>query len=167
MRHMIETMTEIIAKFGERAKIWHQGVRYFLCLPDSWWHDNQGAGTTDWFGAHWKRKVEHGQTFGVLTKKPKGFDSRSKGQQVVSRYGKCSRSHDGFCRAGGSGCYKCNKIRHFRKDFIVAITTTHTLDLICFHCNQMGHKKANCPSLASRGPVVALAPATLQILEGL
>ena len=39
-------------------------------------------------------------------------------------------------------------------------------DLICFHCNQRGHKRANCPQLTVSAPVKAPAPSTLQITDG-
>ena len=40
-------------------------------------------------------------------------------------------------------------------------------ELLCFHYNQRGHKKANCPQLtAASVPVKALAPATLRITDG-
>ena len=50
-----------------------------------------------------KRKAEIRQTTGVSRKKPKGFDSRSKGKQGRSRRGKCGKSHEGVFRLGGSG----------------------------------------------------------------
>ena len=36
---------------------------------------------------------------------------------------------------------------------------------LCFHCNQVGHKKVNCPKLMRRS-VRAPAPATLRIIDG-
>ena len=38
--------------------------------------------------------------------------------------------------------------------------------MICFHCNQRGHKKADFPSLAATRLVAAPAPATLRIIDG-
>ena len=104
-------------------------------------------------------------TFAVSAKKPKGFNSRLKGQKSRSHYGKCGRSHDGVYRVGGSGCYRYRKSGHFSKDCIITITFTHTSELICFHHNQRGHKKANVPILASGGPVLAPAPTTLWITD--
>ena len=39
-------------------------------------------------------------------------------------------------------------------------------NLICFHSNQRGHKKAHCPSLDAARSVSAPAPATLRITDG-
>ena len=72
-------------------------------------HDSQGRETKIDIEHLRKRKAEAGQTNGVSSKKIKGFDSRSKGQKGQSRCGKCGRLHEGVCRAGGSGCYKCGK----------------------------------------------------------
>ena len=66
----------------------------------------------------------------------------------------------------GSGCYKCGKTGHFRKDFIAPTTTIQKSDLIFFHCNHRGHKKAHCPSLAFGEPVKEPAPVTLHITDG-
>ena len=44
--------------------------------------------------------------------------------------------------------------------------TIQVSDQICVHCNQRGHKKAHCPSLAVAGPVSAPSPATLRIIDG-
>ena len=63
-----------------------------------------------------QRKEEHGQTIGVSVKKPKDFDSISKGQQGRSCRGNCGRSQVGTCRVGGSDNYKCGKTGHFSKD---------------------------------------------------
>ena len=64
-----------------------------------------------------KRKSVEGLTTGASGKKPKGSDSRPKGQAGRDRCGKCGRSHEGVFRIGsGSGCYKCSKTGHFGKD---------------------------------------------------
>ena len=36
---------------------------------------------------------------------------------------------------------------------------------VCYNCNQVGHIKANCPSL-TRGSVWAPAPAALRLADG-
>ena len=42
-----------------------------------------------------------------------------------------------------------------------------TKGLICFHCNQTGHKWVNCPKLQGGGGVVAApTPATMRITDG-
>ena len=74
--------------------------------------------------------------------------------------------HEGVCRVGGSVCFKCGLTGHISRDCIVTTTTTSIYDLIYFHCNQKGHKKAHCPSLAVAGLVSASAPATLWITDG-
>ena len=52
------------------------------------------------------------------------------------------------------------------RDYTTTPTNTATSDLIYFHCNQRGHKKSQCPSLAAAGKVAAPAPATLRITDG-
>ena len=37
--------------------------------------------------------------------------------------------------------------------------------LVCFHCNQTGHQKAECPQL-THGSAQAPAPTTLQVTDG-
>ena len=66
---------------------------------------------------------------------------------------------------GGSRCFKGVMTGHFNRECTVT-TTTQVSDLIFFHCNQRGHKKANCPILAVGGPVVAPSLTTLQITDG-
>ena len=67
---------------------------------------------------------------------------------------------------GGSGYFKCGRNGHISKDLTTTTTITLVSDLICFQCNQRGHKKAHFPSLAVAGPVSAPAPVTLQITDG-
>ncbi|XP_023743042.1 uncharacterized protein LOC111891204 [Lactuca sativa] len=113
-----------------------------------------------------KRKPE--AVFGIefSGKKPK-VDSRGKGQQGRGRCCKCDRSHEGICRAGSSGCFKCVQTGHMSKVCTATTTTTTTSShLICFQCNQRGHKRSQCPSMAAIGQVLALAPATLRITDG-
>ena len=68
---------------------------------------------------------------------------------------------------GGSVCFKRGRTGNICRDLTVTTTTTPISDLICFHCNQRGHKKAHCPSLTAARPVSAPAPTTLRITEGL
>lgn len=63
-----------------------------------------------------KRKAEQVQKVEGSKKKPKNFDSRSRGQQGRSHYGKCGKTHDVIFRVGGSDYYKCSKIDHFNRD---------------------------------------------------
>ena len=51
------------------------------------------------------RKSYQVQGFEGSSKRPKVFDSRSRGQHGWGRFGKCNKSHDGACRGGGLGCY--------------------------------------------------------------
>ena len=59
-------------------------------------------------------------------------DSRSRGQHGRSHCGKCGKVHEGTCRVGGSGCFKCIQTGHMSKDCTAAITTTQVSNLICF-----------------------------------
>ncbi|XP_052624820.1 uncharacterized protein LOC128132335 [Lactuca sativa] len=113
-----------------------------------------------------KRKPEAVSSTSSSGKKPKVSDSRSKSQQSHGRCGKCGRLHNGVCKAGSSGCYKCSRTRHLSKDCMAPAIAVAASDLICFQCNQRGHKKSQCPSLAAVGKVVAPAPATLRITDG-
>ena len=111
-----------------------------------------------------KRKSDQAQVSRGSAKRPKVQDSRSRGQQGKSRYGKCGKMYEGLCKVGGSGYFKCGRMGHYSRD-CTATTTTPGSDLICFHCNQRGHKKAQCSSLAVSGPILAPAPATLRITD--
>lgn len=65
---------------------------------------------------------------------------------------------------GGSDYYKCGKIGHYNRDY----TTTHTSDLIFFHCNLRGNNKDHYPSLpGGRRAVVASSLATLRTTDDL
>lgn len=97
-----------------------------------------------------------------LGKKPKVFDSRSRGQQGRGCCDKFGKAHDEVCRVGGSGCYRCGKTSHFSKD----CPTIQVYDLICFDNNNRGHKKASCPSVA-RGAMSVPAPTMLRITDEL
>ena len=69
---------------------------------------------------------------------------------------------------GSSDCYKCDNTEHFIRDCIAPTPTFQTSELLCFHCNQRGNKKANCPQLiaATAVPVKAPDPVTLRITDG-
>ena len=138
MRQTIELVAEITAKFRERAllvpqyagdkemkKTWYHDmlrvdiqkyVSYSACptLDDMIAKAQEGEIDIEHIR---KRKTKIGQTTGVSMKKPKGFDSRSKGQQNQSRYG------------------KCGKLGHFSKDCTAPTPTIHTSDMLCFHYN--------------------------------
>ena len=109
-----------------------------------------------------KRQQNQAQVLGGSSKRPKLFDLKSRAYQGWSRCSKCGKTHDYACRVGGFGCFKCGPTGDISKD-CAATTTTTTLvsNLICFHCNQRGNNKANCPSLLAVGPVVTPDPVTL------
>ena len=67
---------------------------------------------------------------------------------------------------GSADYYKCGKAGHFSRDCTTPVSAIQTSELLCFHCNQRGHKKANCPQLTASAPVKAPAPATLRITDG-
>lgn len=77
------------------------------------------------------------QTAEGPTKRPKTSDSRFKGQQGWVYCGNCGKSHDGSCRSVGLGYYRCGMTSHVSRDYPQGSA------LICFHCNQTGHKKSN------------------------
>ncbi|XP_023755950.2 uncharacterized protein LOC111904405 [Lactuca sativa] len=74
--------------------------------------------------------------------------------------------HEGTCKAGSSGYYKCGRTGHMSRDRTATTTTTKTADLICFQYNQREHKQSQYPSLATAGKVVAPSPTTLRITDG-
>ncbi|XP_023731847.1 uncharacterized protein LOC111879616 [Lactuca sativa] len=114
-----------------------------------------------------KRKLDSVSGMEGSGKKPK-IDSRGKGQQGRGRCGKCGRLHEGTCRAGSSGYFKCGRTGHVSRDCTATSTTITTAlyDMICFQCNQRSHKRSRCLSLAAVGKVTALTPATLRITDG-
>ncbi|KAL7608806.1 hypothetical protein Lser_V15G12358 [Lactuca serriola] len=82
------------------------------------------------------------------------------------RYGKCGNMHEGACKAGISGCFKCGRTGHMSRDCTATTNTTTISNLVCFQYNQRGHKRAQCPGLAAAGQVAAPDPATLRITDG-
>ena len=185
MRQTTETVAEITSKFRERALLVPQyagdedmrRTRYHDMLrADIQEHVSFSAcPTLDSMNARArereidlehvrKRKVEEGQTTGASGKKPKGSDGRPKGQSGPGRYRKCGMPHEGACRLGSSGYYKCRNTGHFSRDCTAPAPVIQKSKLLCFHYNQKGHKTANCPQLtAASAPVKAPAPATLRI----
>nr|KAJ0213173.1 hypothetical protein LSAT_V11C400203150 [Lactuca sativa] len=56
-----------------------------------------------------------------------------------------------------------------QRDCTAPTPTVQTSDLICFHCNQRGHKKANYPRLlevSAAATVVAPTPTTTRVVDG-
>ena len=113
-----------------------------------------------------KRKPEAVSGSGGSGKKPRVSDHRSRGQPSYGRCGRCGKMHEGACKAGSSGCFKCGRVGHLSRDCTAPATAVAASDLICSQCNQRGHKKSQCPSLTSAGKVAAPAPATLRITDG-
>ena len=137
MRQTTETVAEITAKFRERALLVPQyagdedmrRTRYHDMLrADIREHVSFSACPTldsmiararerEIYLEHIrKRKVEEGHVMGALGKKPKGSDVGPKGQQGRGRCRKCGKAHEGACRLGSSGYYKCGKSGHYSRD---------------------------------------------------
>lgn len=91
-------------------------------------------------------------------KRPKTFDSRSRGQQGWGHCAKFGKPLDKACRVAGSGCFSCFQTGHFGRD------CPHGA-FICFHCNNASRKKADCPRLIG-GVVAEPTLATLQMTNG-
>ena len=122
MRQANETVAEITTKFRERALLvpqyadeeemrktrYHDMLRsnmrefnsFYVCptMDDMISRAREREIDLEHIG---NIKAELAQAFGVLAKKPKGFDSISKGQKGQSCCGKCGKSYYGVCRAGG------------------------------------------------------------------
>ncbi|XP_042758243.1 uncharacterized protein LOC122198135 [Lactuca sativa] len=113
-----------------------------------------------------KRKPDSVSSVKGSSKRPKVSDSRQRGQHGRSRNDKFGKMHEGACRVGCSGCFKCGRTGHIKMDCTAATPSTLISYLICYQCNHRGHKKAQCPSLVAVGPVSAPAPATLRITDG-
>lgn len=80
-------------------------------------------------------KTEQAQAAGGKDKKPKTSDSSGRSQQGRGRCAKCGRFHNGVYRTAViSGCYSYGQQGHVSKD-------CPKKGLICFHCNQTGHKR--------------------------
>lgn len=75
---------------------------------------------------------------------------------------KCNKVHVGDSRSS-SGCHNCGWQGHMAKDCRQQDLTL--IFRIYYHCDQVVHLKANCPSLDAR-PAQAPAPSTLRITDG-
>lgn len=78
-----------------------------------------------------------------LTKKPKTFYSQARGHQG-GHCRKCGKPHDGACRSGGLGSYKCREIGQISNDW-----------------PQEGRL-----STLTNGAARVTAPSTLRIIDG-
>lgn len=89
-------------------------------------------------------------------KRRKTLDLRVGGHQSRGRCSKCGRTHEGSFRERRRGCFNCGQLGNFSKD------CPRGLVPMCFLYNQVGHKKADTPTLMI-GAVRTPAPTTLRI----
>lgn len=71
----------------------------------------------------------------------------------------CGKLQIGVCRTRGMGCYKCRRVGHVSRD------CPQESGPLCFHCDQVANKKADCLMLRGR-TLSAPTPATLRITDG-
>ena len=71
-----------------------------------------------------KRKPDYVQCTEGSGKITKVVDTRRKCQQSRGHYDKCDRMHDGACRVGGSGCFKCGRTGHISRECTTTTTIT-------------------------------------------
>lgn len=105
-----------------------------------------------------KKKLTLVQTTEGSMMKPKTIDYRSRGQQGWSHYDSCNKTHDGVCCSGGRGCFKCGQMGHISRDCT-------RRSFICFHCNQVGQKRAAC-LIHTRGTEKTPSLSSLRIIDG-
>ncbi|XP_023754904.2 uncharacterized protein LOC111903358 [Lactuca sativa] len=107
-----------------------------------------------------KRKPEYVQTAVGQAKKPKTSDSSNRVQQDYGQCAKCGKLHNGACCAAGSRCYMYGQQGHMNRG-------CPKKGLICFHCNQTGLKRADCPKLqGGEGEVAMPVPTIMRITDG-
>lgn len=81
------------------------------------------------------------QTATSPAKRPKSFDSRSRGHLVRGNFAMCRRLHEGIYHDKGGNYFNCGQMGHYIMD-----CTRRAL--ICFDCNHRGDMKVDCPRLS-------------------
>lgn len=140
---------------------WYSRVREPIRFQDPRQYDRQRRYEEDkvpWYlELLRKRRPVQTQTSVGQVKRPKIVDLWSRGQKGHGRCANGGKYHEGSCRENVRSCFRCGQTSNFRRDWIRGA-------LICFHYNQTGYKKVDCPILTGAA-MVAPAPTSLRITD--
>ncbi|PWA64231.1 reverse transcriptase domain-containing protein [Artemisia annua] len=88
-----------------------------------------------------KRKQEQSTPFGKRGKFD--FTRRDITGKLPPRCNRCGKNHMGECKSGMKGCFKCGDPSHISKNCTKPL-------VICYGCNEEGHKLSECPKINPR-----------------